>query len=334
MNGPYNHITIVTDVPNRLIVDRDTVNYLSETKRIIVPRSADPLEITAISERQTKTVAVQAHNSIAYWLNIYFNYGFGMLVERNNPKRYTYPRRIYLSLAAPNDSFPTGRRDGRRLPYSQSRPKGFPSPFDPIDESLSGILKITPLKVIGTINPGVEISYERWTGELLSTQITASWLLPNGVWDTEDIKPDRRGYRLALEERFYYQKSAPSGPYIALEINYLRNTYHSEWMFGVANPMYDPESMVRRNYLDTFGIKKQTISFNLKWGLQTLSNRFSVDFYIGLGLKYRDVRHFDRIRPSDEMEMPRHPNIHYISDREDKNLAVSIPLNFKMGWAF
>ena len=334
LNGPYNHITIVTDVPNLLIVHRDTINYLSETKRITVPRSADSLEITAISENRSKTVAVPAHNSTAYWVNIYFNYGIGMLVDRKNPKRYTYPSRIYLPLNAPSDSFPTGRRDGRKLPYATVRPREFPSPFESIDELLSGMVKIRPLTLLGTINPGVEISYERWTGHLLSTQVTVSWLLPNGLWDTEDVKPNRKGYRLAVEEKLYYLQTAPVGPYMAFEINYLRNDYQSEWMFGVASPKYNPEDMVRRNYPDTFGIKKETVSFNLKWGLQKIYNRFTIDVYMGLGLKYRNVRHYDRRRPTDEMESPRHPNIHYISDRENKNLAVSLPVNFSVGWVF
>jgi hypothetical protein len=38
---------------------------------------------------------LKPHNSPLFWVNIYFNYGIGMLVDLSNPKRYDYPSKNY-----------------------------------------------------------------------------------------------------------------------------------------------------------------------------------------------------------------------------------------------
>jgi len=55
-----------------------------------------------------------------------------------------------------------------------------------------------------------------------------------------------------------------------------------------------------------------------------------LDFHLGLGARYKDVYHFDKIKPDDEMEMPRHLNAYYINNLDGKYWTISIPLNFKL----
>ena len=147
------------------------------------------------------------------------------------------------------------------------------------------------------------------------------------------FKPDIKGFQASIEEKFYFEKSAPAGPYLSFEFKYLKNQYKDIWNFGVKD-IYSDSTYNFTNYPDTFGIKKQTYSFNLKVGYQLIYKRLSLDCYGGFGLKYRDVEHFDKIHPEDEMERPRHPNIDYISNRKGKYWTVSIPLNIRIGWTF
>ena len=201
------------------------------------------------------------------------------------------------------------------------------------NEKHSNILKITPLKITGFVNPSIEVSHETRTGKSFSTQFMASYLLPSSVWNLgTGVNPGVKGLRVAVEEKFYLKRSAPLGRYVSVEFNYLKNQYKDIWYFGVANIYADSTSF--NNYPDTFGVKKQTFSFNFKFGHQVIVKRLAFDYYVGFGLKYRDVTHFDRINPSDEMEIPRHPNVHYFKNLEGKSWTVSIPLNLRIGWTF
>jgi len=198
----------------------------------------------------------------------------------------------------------------------------------------SNIFKVTHLKLVSIVSPSFELSYERSTGRSFSTQLMASYLLPMSILDIENnFKPDIKGFRVSIEEKFYLKKSAPKGPYLSFEFDYLNNKYKDIWNFGVKD-IYPDTLYTNTNYPDTFGIKKQAYSFNLKFGYQWFVNRLSFDFYAGLGLRYKNVTHFDRINPNDDMELPRHPNIYYFSNLEGKYWTVSIPLNLRLGWTF
>lgn len=317
-NAKYTNFKIITNVPSKLILNGDSLNIEGTNKLVTLDRSKKPFKVTAYTDSVSKTVSVKAVNSFAYWLNIYPSMPFwtGFLIDAKASKRYTYPRIVYINLT---------KNDSRYLTYQ------------PLSESYhkhSNILKITPLKLIGLVNPAFELSYERKTGNSFSTQIMASFLLPRSVWfNDNDINHDIKGFRVSLEEKFYFKKSAPIGPYIGLEFNYLKNRYKDTWNFGVEN-VYTDSTYNFTNYADEYGINKQTYSLNFKFGYQQIVKRLSFDIYGGLGLKYKDVVHFDRMNPDDAMEMPRHPNVFYITNRNGRSWTVSIPLNIRIGWTF
>lgn len=317
LNTAKTPVTVITSEPASLIIGNDTIGNPGPGNTFFFDRDKKPLNITAYNESVTKSVSVQAANSAAYWLNLYPNLHFwtGFFIDTRNKKRYTYPRTIYIDLATSDSS------------YLKYRPleKAFDNP---------NILKTTPLKLAGIVNPAFEVSYERRTGRSFSTQIAASWLLPMSIMDIgNDFKPNIKGFRLSLEEKWYFRRSAPLGPYAGLEVNYLNTQYRDYWYFGEKEVFLIPDYEYT-NYPDTFGIKKQTASFNLKLGYQHIIKRYSFDFYAGIGIRYKDVRHFDRINPLDEMEMPRHLNAYYLANQEGKYWTVSIPVNISVGWTF
>ena len=208
---------------------------------------------------------------------------------------------------------------------------------DPQEEFLNqypNILKIAPSKTLVWVNAGIELSYERRTGRNFATQAAVSYLLPASILSIgDDYKQHIKGFMFALEEKFYFKPSVLSDPYLGIEMSYLNNRYHDIWDFGIADT-YSDTAYQFTNYTDTFGIKKQTYSLNLKLGLQITINRLVFDFYAGIGLKYKDVRHFDRINPADEMEFPRHPNVWYITNKDGRYWALNIPVSLKIGWCF
>ncbi len=313
-NSKKTSVTIITSNLNNLVIDKDTIKNISTSNSFTFDRDKKPITITTFNDSLTKTVSVKSKNSFAYWLNLYPNVHLwtGFYIDTKTKKRYTYPKTVYIDLSSNDISY---------LTYK---------PFD----NFRNIFKITPLKLVGIVNPSVELSYERKTGHSFSTQLMASYLLPISVMDIgNDFKPDIKGFRVSLEEKYYFKKSAPLGPYVSFEFNYLNNQYKDVWNFGVKN-IYSDTTYNFTNYPDTFGIKKQTYSFNLKFGYQLIVKRLSFDIYGGLGLRYKDVKHFDRINPNDDMEMPRHPNVYYITNLEGKYWTVSIPLNVRIGWTF
>jgi hypothetical protein len=319
LNENHTRVTIITSDPARLVVNNDSLKAYDTIQLVKVDRDKKPLLITAYNDSSTKTVKVKSRYSFAYWLNAYPSCPFwlGFVIDSYSKRRYGYPRNIYIDFA---------KNDSTYLPYNES--------LYLAHQEYKSILKFTPLKLTKFINSSLELSYERFTGRIFSTQFMASWLLPNSVFDIgSEFKDDVKGYRVAIEEKYYINKSVPMGPYIAFEVDYLKNRYKDISYFGDADPYTDTASFYL-NYPDTFGIKKQFIGFNLKLGYQFVSDRWTFDIYAGGGIRFKEVIHFDRINPNDEMERSRHPNIYDFANSEGKYWTFGIPLNFRVGWRF
>lgn len=315
-NSRTENLTIITSEPSKIVVSHDTSNFYLTQQNLIVPRSKEPLNISTINPTSSKSISIKSKSSFAYWLNLYPSSAWtGFLIDMNNPKRYSYPRTIFINTRSKENSY---------LTYK---------PIDSTISKLNNIIKFTPLKLVGLSNSGIEVSFERKTGNYFSTQIMASYLLPSNFLDAYDYKPMYKGFRLGIEEKLYFKKSALYGPYLGLEFNYMKNQYKNISWFGVKN-IYSDTTYNFTNYPDSIRIHKQTYSINLKLGYQYFVNRFSFDVYVGLGARYKDVVHLDRINPKDDMEMPRHPNFYYITNLNGKYWTLSIPLNFRIGWTF
>lgn len=307
LNSRKTTLHVYTNQSTALIIDNDTLKNTTTTRTITVDRKEDELKLVVFNDSLTRTLNIKPFNSFAYWANLSFYYGLGMLVDRKNPKRYGYPKMIYVNLEDNTNEY---------LPFI---------PINSVHDKYWNVLKFTPLKLLGITNPAFELSYERRTAQSFSTQVMASYLLPDQLSGEVGFYPNIKGFRLAVEERFYFKKSAPFGPYIALEVDYLKNRYNTHSHFNY----------VLRSHRDTVGIKKQNISFNFKIGHQFIIKQFSIELYAGLGLRYKNVKHIKNNNPDDEeMDSPQHPNVFYITNREGKYSGISIPLNVRIGWTF
>lgn len=96
-NQEWTRSTIYTTEPTRIVFRNDTIKTLRNKAKLTLERKNAPIEIIAITDSLKKKVTINPINSFAYWANIPCNYGIGMLIDRTNPKRYTYPKYIYLN---------------------------------------------------------------------------------------------------------------------------------------------------------------------------------------------------------------------------------------------
>jgi len=103
LNGPAQNIRIATDehirrvsVENALFED-SFARQREEPGTYLVRRSNKTLVMHIQLDSGEKIIRILPHNSLAYWLNIE-NYGIGMLVDKDHPKRYGYRCWTYLLL--------------------------------------------------------------------------------------------------------------------------------------------------------------------------------------------------------------------------------------------
>lgn len=97
LNFPATPVNIYTEGPATIIYQSDTIPANSKNKaRLQVPRQASSLQMTVANDSLHQSLNLKAQNSGAYLLNAFYTAGIGFLIEKDEPKRYTYPRNVYL----------------------------------------------------------------------------------------------------------------------------------------------------------------------------------------------------------------------------------------------
>jgi len=97
VNQPYKYVTVHTTESSSIIFDNDTIKTLDNKAHLKVKRQRKPLEFIVFTDSLTKPVTVDEENSIMYWANLYLFYGLGMLVDMKNPKRWSYPDKVWIN---------------------------------------------------------------------------------------------------------------------------------------------------------------------------------------------------------------------------------------------
>ncbi len=316
LNSKTIQLKVITNSPCQLVIKNDTSKNISNSFIFSVKRSAEQLSIKTFNDSISKSINVMSKNSGTFWLNfLQSDFCFiGLIIDTQTKKRYTYPKTIYIDLTKKDDSFVA-------LPDTLSNPQ------------CKNILKITPLKTLAILNPAYELIYERITSLRFSSELMFAYLLPNNLLiPKNNYNANNNGFILAFEEKFYFQKTAPFGPYISIELKYLQNRYKCIW------PIIPSEEQVfaysNDTYMDEFIVKKKTYTCNLKLGYQHIYKRFIVDLYSGIGLKYKDVVHIDRLNPKHKMYSGGQSFISYPYNLNGKYFSPVITLNLRLGWLF
>lgn len=104
INGCRQTINLNTNKPSRIIFQNDTLSTNNKTI-IEVERGKEDLILEVLTDSLRKDVTIHSKNSLEYWLNIPTNYGIGMLIDKDNPNRYSYPKNVYLDLETRADEY-------------------------------------------------------------------------------------------------------------------------------------------------------------------------------------------------------------------------------------
>ena len=97
INQPYKKVKVYTTEPSRIIYRYDTIKTVNNKANLWIKRKKEPSSFVTMTDSMTKSIEIKSRNSFMYWVNIPYTYGIGMLVDMNNPKRYSYPNRIYIN---------------------------------------------------------------------------------------------------------------------------------------------------------------------------------------------------------------------------------------------
>lgn len=97
MNGAYQSVTVYTTEPSKIVLDNDTFSTNRNKAYLVIERKPEPINIIAFTDSITKEIEIKPKNSHWFWNNIFYNRGIGMLIDKNNNKRYEYPKNIYIN---------------------------------------------------------------------------------------------------------------------------------------------------------------------------------------------------------------------------------------------
>ena len=89
-------ISISYDKKIRNVTVDSSFHFAGNRNSFFVVRRRNPIKLNVEIDSVKKTIYIKSRNSLEYWSNLYFNCGIGMLIEKDEPKRYSYPSRIYL----------------------------------------------------------------------------------------------------------------------------------------------------------------------------------------------------------------------------------------------
>ena len=98
LNSEVQKISITTDKRIKVVSVDNSMKKIGEVNSFFVERGENPVVVNLLVDTIKQKLLVKPHNSVAYLANIAYNYGIGMLVDMDNPKRYAFPKRMDLKM--------------------------------------------------------------------------------------------------------------------------------------------------------------------------------------------------------------------------------------------
>jgi hypothetical protein len=98
LNRRTKRLDIITNIPAKVQINNNILTSVNNRTKIQNLRDIRPLTLSVFNDSISKDLVLDSRSSFAYWFNIYANCGLGMLIDNSNPKRYGYPRRIWVDM--------------------------------------------------------------------------------------------------------------------------------------------------------------------------------------------------------------------------------------------
>lgn len=118
LNTNTKEINIYTTKPSKIVFGNDTIRSIDNKVFIVAERRKQPITFQVLDAYQSddpvKTITLKPRNSLAFYANLPFTYGAGLIVDWNKDKRYSYRSRVFLNsdkTESRSYSFEQGKRN-------------------------------------------------------------------------------------------------------------------------------------------------------------------------------------------------------------------------------
>lgn len=99
LNSYHQDVKVHTSAPAVVVYKKDSISTKNNKVVLSLQRNDHVKEIRVYyADSLEKTIVVRPFKSVGYWLNIPCTYGIGLLVDKNNDKRYGHPNHIYVKI--------------------------------------------------------------------------------------------------------------------------------------------------------------------------------------------------------------------------------------------
>ncbi len=253
LNRPYTYIKVETDLDSTVVkVPNDRTNYIAPA---IVPvkRSKYDIVLELHNDTINKTVQVPSKLSPAFTVGNLFSAGlYGYLIDLTNPRRFTYPKSVYVDMVSDNIVLNNNY-------FEPGKGSVFLTCNLPLISQFYSYDGNSYSSQMGVWGIGSGIEYYQTPKEYFSIQFSAML----GV--SEELPPDQDLYRK-------YQST------MAFYIGLRQNFKKQKWHFGLG-PAYT--SIVNKQYKQYVGTYTKQIYQGIGFSL-TSSRQLTKHAYVGV----------------------------------------------------
>lgn len=196
-------------------------------------------------------------------------------------------------------------------------------------------LLLSPLRLIDPVNPGLLIFYQRRISDRQSIELGAMPVFE--IFPSVTDFKNCRGFRFSFEakrhfgdkKRLYWSCEA-----VAQSMRYKLLGVLCE-RIQVDSLGYSETGEVEAR--ETFSVKRNMFMLNSKLGVFIPLNRFVIDISFGLGVKLKDIRHYNRVLDGLKPKCLATGGEYIPSwdaSREGQRYTLSLPLKMAVGYSF
>lgn len=206
------------------------------------------------------------------------------------------------------------------------------------DSLLTGLRISTNLVTLREPDGGVSLALEYRYKKNWSVLVEGTWIFIDEKSDYNlrgRYTPMAKGFRIRPEIRYYLPGKAHTYKlFFAQEISYKRVSYLEEWIQPVKSDPVAGGWDIDYEKISTYRKVKNIYGTSGKMGGQLFfdaQHKYMLEFYIGIGIKYRDVAFKDKVPSADSYL---EDNSSYLVDSPTTGWDINIPMGIKVGYRF
>lgn len=183
---------------------------------------------------------------------------------------------------------------------------------------------------------GIQLNYQHLWKNNFATGVAFGHIISKSPLLLDTVFSNFSGKLFAIDQKYFFYHNQNTHLYIAGEYHFIKSRYQAILEFVDETKSGGQWSIfsTSNDYLDTTSIARTAQSFNFLLGVQSGLGCVVFEFNFGIGIKYCDVKHSDRIRPQDALKSALNPE--YISSlkQEGSYPRLGLPFNFTVGFTF